>query len=105
MPGQAARSRRIVSAKMPAPPSSRSSRATEVIDDVFEAQTLDRFRDTARFVEIVNERLARLDRAEPAGPSAGVSQDHDRGGPLIPAFAHVGAVRLLADGVERQPVE
>ena len=32
-------------------------------------------------------------------------EDHDRGGALVPALAHVRAVGFLADGVERQAVE
>src|SRR5450759_959212 len=53
----------------------------------------------------MDERLARLDGAEPAGPRADIAEDHHRGGPLVPALAHVGAVGLLTDRVELQAVE
>src|SRR5450759_4397968 len=53
----------------------------------------------------MDERLARLDGAEPAGPRADIAEYHHRGGPLVPALAHVGAVGLLADRVELQAVE
>src|ERR1035437_9428014 len=53
----------------------------------------------------MDEGLARLDRTEPAGTGADIAEDHDRGGPLAPAFAHVGAVSLLADRIEIQAVE
>lgn len=44
--------------------------------------------------------LARRDSAESAGASADVSQDHEGGRAMFPAFAHVGAASGFTDGME-----
>ena len=74
-------------------------------DDVLEAQAAERLGDPPRLVVVEPGRPAGLDRAEPAGPGAGVAQDHDRRGPLVPALPDVRAVGLLADGVEAEAAE
>ena len=74
-------------------------------DDVLQAERADRLGDASRLVVIEPGRAAGLDRAEPAGPGAGVAEDHDRGGALVPALPDVRAVGLLADRVERQPAK
>ena len=74
-------------------------------DDVLQAQSGDRLGDAARLVIVEPGRAARLDVAEAAGAGAGVAQDHDRGGALVPALPDVRAVGLLADGVEVQAAE
>ena len=74
-------------------------------DDVLEAQSAERLGDPARLVVVEPGRPAGLDRAEATGPGAGVAQDHDRGGALVPALPDVGAAGLLADGVEAKAAE
>ena len=77
--------------------------------DVVEAHGAHRLRDAAGLVVVEPGGPAGLDGAEPARPGADVAQDHDRRGALVPALAHVGADRLLADRVEvqaaQQPLE
>ena len=73
--------------------------------DVVEAHGGDRLGDAARLVVVEPGGPARLDGAEPAGPGADVAQDHHRRGALVPALAHVGADRLLADRVEVQAAQ
>ena len=50
-------------------------------------------------------RIAGGDGAEAAAAGADVPQEHDRGGALAPALAHVGATRLLADRVQVERAE
>ena len=95
----------IVSAKIREPPSGRSSRATLVTTTCSRPSCADRLGDAARLVVVEPGRPAGLDGAEPAGPGAGVAQDHDRGGALVPALPDVRAVGLLADRVEVQAAE
>ena len=45
-------------------------------------------------------RPARLHRAEPAAACADIAQDHEGGGPLLPAFPDIRALGALADGVK-----
>ena len=71
-------------------------------DHVLQAHRADRLRDAARLVRVIPARPAGLHRAEPAGSGAGVAEDHDGGGALLPALADVRAARLLADRVERE---
>ena len=72
---------------------------------VLQAEPADRLGDASRLVVVEPGRLAGLDRAEAAGPGAGVAQDHDRGGALVPALPDVRAVGLLADRVEREAAQ
>ena len=69
--------------------------------DVIEAQAADGLGHAARLVQVVDGGPVRLDRAEPAGAGAGVAEDHDRGRSLVPALAHVRALSLRANGVQR----
>src|SRR4029079_6627001 len=56
-------------------------------------------------VRVIRAGPAGLARTEATGPRADVAQDHDRGRALLPALPDVGAVRFLADGVERQSAQ
>src|SRR5205085_2156822 len=56
--------------------------------------------DARRLERVVPGRFAGLDVAEPTAPGAGVAEDHERGGPPLPALADVRTRRLLTDGVE-----
>ena len=69
---------------------------------VLEAHLADRLGHAARLVVIIPGRPAGLDGAEAAGTGAGVAQDHDRGGALLPALPDVGAAGFLAHRVEGQ---
>ena len=105
MPGVRSRNPRIVSAKTCAPPSGRSSRATQVTTTCSRPMATTRLGDPPRLVVVEPGRPAGLHVAEAAGPGAGVAEDHDRGGALVPALPDVRAVGLLADGVEVQAAE
>ena len=91
---------RMVSAKMPAPPSGRSSRSTEVITTYFSAIFATASPTRARLVDVERRRPAVRDRAVGARARADVAEDHERRGAVVPAFADVRAARVLADGVE-----
>ena len=68
---------------------------------VLEPHELDRARHVLRLLGIEPPpRIAGVDRAEAAGPGAYGAHEHDGGGAGIPAFADVGALRLLADGAQ-----
>jgi len=56
--------------------------------------------DAGGFAEVEFGRAAGGDRAEVAGARADVAEDHHGGGAAGPAFAEVGALRALADGME-----
>ena len=105
MPGLVSRIRVIVSAKIRDPPSGRSSRATLVTTTCSSPSVADGLRHPPRLIVVEPGRAAGLDRAEAAGPGAGVAQDHDRGRALVPALPDVRAAGLLADRVERQAAE
>ena len=94
--GQRARIARMVCAKCSAPPSARSSRSTEVIDDVGKPELEGRLGDVLRLVRIERAGHAGLDVAERAGAGAGVAHDHEGGVLLVPALADIRAARLLA---------
>ena len=53
-----------------------------------------------RFAEIQLRGPSGLDGAEVARPGTDVAEDHYRGGAARPAFAKVGALRALADGMQ-----
>src|SRR5690606_15269534 len=78
-------------------------------DDVAEPGALDHdahgLGDAPGLVGVHGVGLAGLDVAEPARAGAGVAQDHDGRDAAGPALAHVGAVGLFADGVERVLLE
>ncbi len=56
--------------------------------------------DASGFAEVELGGAAGLDRAEVAGARANVTEDHHRGRAARPAFAEVGALGALANGVE-----
>ena len=65
-----------------------------------EIHELDGIGDPFRFFEIETHRTPRGHRAEPAGPGADVTQDHEGGRALAPALRNVGAASFLAHRVE-----
>ena len=65
-----------------------------------QAHLLDLRRDPQRLERVVPGRNARLHVAEAAAAGADVAEDHERRGAALPALADVGALGLLADGVE-----
>ena len=69
-------------------------------DDVLEAHGGNGVADSDGFIEIEEGGAAGGDVAEAAGAGADVAEDHESGGAGGPAFAHVGALGFLADGVE-----
>ena len=68
--------------------------------DVFEAQVLGGVGHSMGLVPVHLLRAAMSDGAEAAAAGADVAQDHEGGGPLLPALEDVGAERLLADRVQ-----
>ena len=69
-------------------------------DAVFEIHLRHGVGDAGGFAEVELCGTASLDRAEIAGARADVAEDHHGGGAAGPAFAEVGALRALADGVQ-----
>src|SRR5579862_4415764 len=70
-------------------------------DRVAQAHALDGFGDALRLVFLRRaQRLATWYGAKAAGARANIAEDHEGGGAMLPAFAHVGAARAFADGVE-----
>ena len=70
-------------------------------DGVAQAHSGDRFGDAFGLVFSGRaERFAAGDGAESAGTRANIAQDHEGGGAVFPAFAHIGAARAFADGVQ-----
>ena len=70
-----------------------------------EAHPLDRLSYSQRLERVVERGLPGLHVAEAATPGAGVSENHERGGPALPAIADVRARRLLADRVKLLAVD
>ncbi len=98
--GAAARMAAMVRAKWPAPPSSRSSRSTEVTTMCVKAERGDRVADPRRLMRVEPVGPAGRDIAEGAGAGAHRPQDHHRRVLLLPALADIGAGRLFAHRVE-----
>src|SRR5215217_381721 len=71
-------------------------------DGVIEAHLSGCVGDTPGFVEVELGRLACEDGAEATRAGADVAEDHEGGGPVVPALADVRAAGLLTDGVEAQ---
>jgi len=69
-------------------------------DAVAQAHFRDGIGDAGGFAEVEFRGAAGLDGAEITGARADVAEDHHGGGAARPAFAEVGALRALADGVE-----
>jgi hypothetical protein len=69
-------------------------------DTVAEVHLGDGFGDAGGFSEVVFGGAAGLDGAEITGAGADVTQNHEGGGAAGPAFAEVGALGALANGVE-----
>ena len=78
-------------------------------DGVREPENSDRFGNSAGLVGIDGERLACIDEAEAACARASIAEDHERRGPLRPAFVDVRTAGLFADRVQlrvaHQPLE
>ena len=60
---------------------------------------MDSFGDAGGFARVDGAGSSVCDRAIRARTRADVAEDHERGGPMIPAFADVRTARVLADGV------
>ena len=101
-PGMRSRMARMVSANSSAPPSLRSSRLTLVITAKLQPHGGHGFGYAARLVVIDRQRSAFLHRAKAAAPGADVAQDHERGGAVVPALAHVGTGGAFANRVQPQ---
>ena len=67
---------------------------------MLEAELRDRLGDMLRFLRIEPAGPPGGDIAERAGAGAHAAKDHERGVLLGPAFADIGARRLLAHGEE-----
>src|SRR5580704_2170780 len=68
---------------------------------VSQAHSRHGFRDAIGFFLVWRaHRFARRDSAEPACPGTNVAQDHESGGAVLPALAHVWTAGALTDGVE-----
>ena len=68
--------------------------------NMFQAQTNGGFGQTLWLVAFESCRLAALDGAESAGPSADASEDHERGRFLRIALHAIGALGIVADGLQ-----
>ncbi len=70
-------------------------------DGVAQAHFFDCFRDALGFIFFGrSQRLAGRYRAKAARAGADVAEDHECGGAMFPAFAHVGAARAFTDGMQ-----
>ena len=70
-------------------------------DGVPHAELPDGLGDVPRLLRVERPARSLCDRAEAAAPGADVAHEHERRRPLAsPALEDVGALRLLADGVE-----
>ena len=96
VPGVRARMASMVCAMAPAPPSARSSRATQVTTAWPSCirSTASATRSGSSGVE--RQRVAGVDLAEAAGPGAALAVDHEGGRAVGPALVDVGAARFLA---------
>ena len=65
-----------------------------------QAHPLDSLGDPARLAQVEGAGAAAADLAVGAGAGADLAQDQEGSGAALPALAQIGAVRLLADGVE-----
>ena len=98
--GRASRIAWMVAAKCAAPPSSRSSRSTDVTTTCDKRERRNRVGDACRLARVDRPRLASAHIAEGARPGAGVAEDHEGRMALLPALADIRARGLFADGGE-----
>ena len=71
-------------------------------DGVAQGELGDGLGHARRLLDVVRRGTPVGDGAVGAVPGADVAQDHEGGGAVLPALADVGAVRLLAHGVQLQ---
>ena len=69
-------------------------------DDVAQTKRANRVRNALGLAWVNRARTAVCHRAVRARPRADVAEDHERCGPVVPAFADVGAASLLTYRVE-----
>src|SRR5208282_3488439 len=70
-------------------------------DGITQAHARDGFGNTQRFVFIRRPSgFAGGNRAEAAGARANIAENHEGGGAMLPAFAHVGAAGRFANGMK-----
>jgi len=69
-------------------------------DDVTQAERADGMRDTSRLVRVGGRRPAVGHGAVRARPGANLSENHECGCAVVPAFADIRALRFLAHRVE-----
>ena len=100
-PGARRRIARIVAAKAPGAEVGQVVAVHRGHDAMAQSHLVHRVGHAQRLRAVDHLRHAGLHVAEAAPARAGVAQDHERGGAPLPALADVGAVRLLADGVQR----
>src|SRR6266446_33228 len=68
---------------------------------VAQAHAGDSFGDAKGFIFIGRaDRFSGRNRAKTAGAGTDIAKNHESGGAVFPAFAHVGAAGAFADGVE-----
>ena len=95
----------IVAAMAPAPPSGRSSRATQVTTACPSRIRATACGDTVGLVGRERQRVPGVDLAEAARPRAALAVDHERRGAVRPALVDVGAARLFAHRHEAEVVD
>ena len=100
--GTRSRVSRIVSAKIDAPPSARSSRSTDVIDREREPHARHGLGHARRLRGVELGGPSMRHRAVGARPRAHVAEDHERRRAVVPALPDVGAAGVLAHGVQLQ---
>ena len=71
-------------------------------DDVREVEGRDGVRNPRRLRRIDGVRASMANRAVAARTRADIAEDHERRRPVRPAFADIGAARLLADRMKVQ---
>ena len=103
--GRADRMAPMVSANAPAPPSARSSRATQVTTAWARPIRATAWATRFRLFGIERERVAGVDLTKPTRSRAPGPVDHEGGGPVGPALVDVRAACLLAHGDQVEVAE
>ena len=67
---------------------------------MLQIHSCDGFGDAGWFAKVQFSRTACLNGAEAAGARANISENHDRRRSSRPAFAHIRALRTLANSVQ-----